>query len=141
MPRFSSVVPAMAYLADMIESQAGLSAGDALQDGLEFARQQSSGGQSSAELASQDHPFATRHGSPRRDLLPINIQTGVFLAAWTVVLRGHGGQIINNAPHADDIVRGGPFVFARPIDLVIEEFVRASYEHRIRQALARLAFT
>lgn len=141
MPRFTTVAAAMAHLSGILESQAGLSATDALQDGLEFARQMSSGGVTASQLAAEDHPFATRHGSPRRDLIPINIQTGVFLSAWTVVLRGHGGQIINDAPHADDIVRGGPFVFARPIDLVVEGFVRVSYEHRIQQALRRLAFT
>lgn len=123
----------------------------ALSRALVIARRQSSGRLSSSALARADHPYARRHGSPRRDPSRINVQTGTFRAAWESRLGFGGfsggymiqrGQIVNEARVADWLDQGTRVMFRRPIREAIEAKIgleaEAIFEQAIRARISRV---
>lgn len=80
----------------------------------------SSGPLSSARLAREDHPYATRHPFPRYDPSIINKQTGVFKRSWvisTINVTGHQIYVVRNiASYAEYLEHGTWKMIARPID-------------------------
>lgn len=115
-----------------------------LSDGISEAVRLSSGPYSSKQLARMDHPYAKRHGQPL--LQPeyiINTQSGVFRASWTrsnVFQSGdtYWGFLSNYSGVADFLAKGTRFMFARPIDKILEIRMEARLAKELEKRLARL---
>lgn len=106
--------------------------------GVQIARQRSSGTASPAQLRREDHPYARRHGAPRRDPAIINRNRGVFFAAWRSATSGLTGQIINDSDVADFLRDGTRLMFERPVGVAVEEDLAAVAPQIATSVLARL---
>jgi hypothetical protein len=110
--------------------------------GLVEAQVMSQGTASLGQLASEDHPYAKRHGFPLRNPAIINEQSGDFLRDWErspAVRIGDNieSEVGNFNPIADYLTQpdGSPKskMFQRPIDQVVE----AKMEVFLEDALTR----
>lgn len=115
---------AIAFLGSL-ENTIQMGASDGVDDltdfGVQTAQEFSSGNESSAALARADHPYAKRHGSPRRAPHIINKQRGVFFEAWMAARKSERDwQIINDSDVADFLRDGTATMFERPIDDAVE---------------------
>jgi hypothetical protein len=111
---------AMLAITDAIELTNQRLMREILKYGLGYSLMMSSGGLSSEDLAEMDHPYATRHGSPKEPPEIINKQTGVFFDSWGIRVFSRSAQIYNDAPYAEELRDGKMWVFARPILDVVE---------------------
>lgn len=115
---------------------------------LTEARQLSSGDATPQQLAREDHPYARRHGRPKRRPDLINRQTGTFHDAWGIVPPDEAADELfagleNSAPHAEflwsphsDYPDGGTILaFGRPIGAAVEDAVRGEFERVVAGAL------
>lgn len=114
-------------LRDVIDSGAEAGLHDLVDHGVEVARRLSSGSEitgnlSQADLNRMDNPYARRHGRPRLQPGIINMQRGVFYAAWkSAVLGGNYAKIVNDSDVADFLQFGTEFMFERPIAQLVEQ--------------------
>jgi hypothetical protein len=117
-----------------------------LQNGVKLAQLRSSGPYSTAMLRAADHPYATRHGSPKLDPGTINQQSGVFRSSWqtdgpsrsdTPIL----GLIFNDSEVADYLQFGTRTMFARPIAENIERDTDATVFSQSQDAADRIERT
>lgn len=96
--------------------------------GLRQAIKQSSGRITTAQLRKEDHPYATRHGAPRRDPSTINEQKGDFKRDWMIQGGGNirnGVAIVNYNPIAQYLAEGTPRMFKRSLEAkVIDAMVK-----------------
>lgn len=115
--------------------------------GLVEAQVMSQGTASLSVLASEDHPYAKRHGFPLRNPAIINEQTGKFLRDWrkkdaTVSASKIEGSVENRNRVADYLTqpKGSPRskMFIRPIDLVIEAKMTATLEEELEKGFNAL---
>lgn len=120
------MIPELARLGMRIEKTAMRGVDAAAKGGVEYARMRSSGTFSLAFLAAMDHPYARRHGRPRLDPAMINEQSGAFKEHWKTERTGEGARIKNEDPKAQWLTDGTRFMFERPIDADVEEYVRGS---------------
>lgn len=84
----------------------------------EAAEARSQGTLTEADLHALDHPYARRHGSPRRDPDTVNQQSGDFAAAWeaegpTTTGDGFAGVVFNTDDKAEFLEDGTAVMFAR----------------------------
>jgi len=106
------------------------------------AIRQSSGPYSQADLNRMDNPYARRHGRPLLDPATINVQSGQFRSAWAVSsvvmqLGQISGELRNDDFVADFMARGTRFMFARPIQRELEDYLAVEMESRIAAELER----
>lgn len=97
---------------------------EAADEALNLARRYSSGTFPMPALRRMGHPYARRHGTPRRDPSIINAQTGQFVKAWKkrhIVIQGGEviAQVVNESPHAA-FLNGTRFMFDRPVEVRVE---------------------
>lgn len=107
---------------------------------------QSQGTKSYQDLADEDHPYATRHGSPQSDPGIINKHSGEFADAWQppdVMVLGDTlhGRIINDSPVADFLNDGTTHMFARPIGPETEVYTARLVEVEVKRHVADWAKT
>lgn len=128
-----------AFSADM---EATLERGfqQGMRDIYALAVRKSSGPFSSSALATMDHPYARRHGSPALDPSTINVQSGAFRASWKGAVTFVGltvmrAEIVNDDPKADLLERGTRTMFARPIREEIEAQSEAIFTAAIEDAI------
>lgn len=108
--------------------------------GLEIARKQSSGTTSTAQLRKEDHPYAKRHGSPKRDPSTINVQSGAFRAEWHIQTGRSledGPAIVNYSKVAGFLQAGTPTMFERPVELVVIAKLQTIRPRNLDQAVAK----
>lgn len=114
-------------VAEALPREVAAAEAESGRDLLETARLLSSGPLSAEDLERQDHPYARRHGSARRDPGVINVQSGDFQAAWTQegpteAESGLETAIWNEDPKAVFLDRGTRTMFGRPVaDRVLAE--------------------
>lgn len=88
--------------------------------GLRAAIQQSSGNTSLAQLRKEDHPFAKRHGEPKRDVTIINSHSrNGFKSEWHIDTSRSledGPAVVNYSKVAGFLQEGTRKMFARPIE-------------------------
>ena len=101
-------------------------------------RKWSSGTATTAQLRREDHPYARRHGRPRRNPALINVQSGVFLRGWQLegprLEQGAATlSAVNETPYARYLEHGTRTMFARPL----VERVEAELKPLLEAALAR----
>lgn len=123
--------------AELLQAEA-----DNLRTVLESARDHSSGPYSTAMLRRMGHPYARRHRRASLDPGVINVQSGMFLAAWTAyppVMSGDSirSQVRNDSAHAD-FMKGTRTMIPRPIVSKVTEETREAVDLRREQALARV---
>lgn len=101
----------------------------------------SSGMATSKQLAREDHPYAKRHGDPRRDPGIINDQGGMFKKSWKIK-KGTGfwrgvPVIVNESKVAKYLQPGTKHMFARPLEAKVIQFVRTLTPSRMRELSQR----
>lgn len=109
-------------------------------EGLKIARKQSSGSVSTSQLRKEDHPYAKRHGSPKRDPSTINVQSGEFRAEWHVQIGNSlddGPAIVNYSRVARFLQEGTTTMFARPVEAVIIAKLQSIRPRNLDQAVAK----
>ena len=102
----------------------------------------SSGTLTEEDLRRLDHPYATRHGSPRLAPGIINAQSGEFRAGWVARGPTQRGDVIrstvqNLAPVAKYLEKGTEVMFARPLPELVEAELAPRRLRRIRAAVER----
>jgi hypothetical protein len=134
-------MPSVSSLSRDVEASLVRGFAQGMRETYDLAIQKSSGPFSLAALASMDHPYARRHGSPGLDPSTINVQTGTFRRRWRASLVSSGSvmrfEIVNDDPKAVYLIHGTPTMFARPIDQAIEERAGPIVEAAIERDLAR----
>lgn len=113
-------------IADALERELPAALAQTRDDLLAEADWLSSGGISLRQMRRKhfDHPYAKRHGAPRRDPAVINVQTGAFRRGWQgAPVQETGGELVSaiyntdpKAPYLEQL-DGGPRspMFQRPI--------------------------
>lgn len=87
----------------------------------------STGTTKTAQLRLEDHPYARRHGRPRRDPSIINVQSGLFISQWArngpmPHAAGAHGEVSNDTPYAQFLESGTIRMFQRPLtERVVKE--------------------
>lgn len=111
-------------------------------DAVRVAQYYSSGRVTTLQLRREDHPYATRHGSPRRDPEIINSQTGLFKSSWKTRELFRDGEVIfvvyNDAPYAKFLQQGTKTMFERPIGRLVAEWSERAFAVNFERELARL---
>lgn len=112
-------------------------------DALAAAIRWSSGTASPADLRREDHPYARRHGAPRRNPRRVSRQSGAFVARWarSPVRETDGGfsaSVTNDDPKTGFFVHGTRLMFARRPDEAAEEEVRPRFERGLARLVARV---
>lgn len=108
----------------------------------EAAEARSSGTLTPAGLQALDHPYARRHGSPRRDPDTVNRQTGAFADAWEAVgpqrvADGFAGAVFNTDDKAALLEAGTGVMFPRhPHEAALAD-VEQELEGMFADALSR----
>lgn len=125
-------------IALQVEESGSLVVDELVERGVQIARERSSGTASEAQLRREDHPYARRHGAPRRDPSIINRHRGVFYAAWRSVSAFSAGQIINDSDVANFMRDGTTYMFERPVGVAVEEDLAAVAPRIATDVLARL---
>lgn len=97
----------------------------------------SSGDITTAQLRREDHPYAKRHGAPRRDPSRINTQTGSFRSMWRAVGTAIGGQVLNDSRVADWLEQGTDTMFARPVLARVVDRLDSDAEMALSMAMHR----
>lgn len=109
-------------------------------EALKIAKKQSSGSVSTAQLIKEDHPFAKRHGSPKRDPSTINVQSGAFRAEWHIQNGNSlddGPAVVNYSRVARFLQEGTASMFARPIEAVVIAKLQSIRPKNLDQAVAK----
>lgn len=125
-----------------LEHEMRAAAEDAADAVLAAAVRLSSGTLSLGDLAAEDHPFARRHGRPRRDPGVLNVQSGVFRASWErTPVRREGDalrvDVWNVDPKARQFLEPGTgAMFARPVDERALQATEPYLERRFARAMA-----
>jgi hypothetical protein len=101
-------------------------ANEAGKDAFGEARLNSSGGKSAAEIAANDHEYASRHPARDDDFI-INSQTGAFKRDWQRTPAYYSGgevrtSILNHNP-VSDYFGGTVFMRRRPIEDAVAQFL------------------
>lgn len=109
----------------------------AAEKGVQIAKDLSSGSVSSAQLRKMDHPFATRHASPKLAPEVINKQSGLFRNKWHL-RKGGSRAIVNDAPYADFLKQGTRFMHRRPIVDSVEKLFEPIAAESIQRELKKL---
>lgn len=113
---------------------------DTAKVGLRVAVKQSSGKVSSLQLRREGHPYARRHGKPKRDPQIINSQSGEFRREWHIALGKNldeGPAIVNFSSIAGFLQEGTPKMFARPVENVVIAELRKIRPANLAKAIER----
>lgn len=126
-------------LSKAIDPTLDAALGDVLDAGLDFARQQSSGDLSYADMRKQDYPYAKRHGTARQPAGVVNKHTGQFYDAWDA---DKPGRALNNDSEHGDFLRakkrGKGTMLDRPIEDEVEDFMKGRAKPMISYRLLRV---
>lgn len=104
------------------------------------AREMSSGTKSLAEIAANDHEYATRHPAKADDDI-INRQSGKFKKDWEAHYSSGSNltsAVINNNPVADFLEHGTKFARRRPIVEAVAEYGEKKILEKLEGASKRL---
>jgi len=138
-----------ALLADFEEAMK-----HAVRDTQNEAIRLSSGPYRQSQLDRMDHPYAKRHGRAMFPLRVINWQTGEFRSDWSVLptIRTSDqivGRLINDDPKLENpidpegnfLTQGTRFMFARPIDVALQEYADQKLERFVKRELEKFERT
>jgi hypothetical protein len=92
-------------------------------------RKQTSGALTYPDLYAMDHPYATRHGMPKINVLPLNAHDGTMLRGWssqTSITQASSKLVItNSSPWMPYHLSGSLIMFPRQLDTYLTLWGRA----------------
>jgi hypothetical protein len=113
-------------------------------EGVQIAKQDSSGRFSLRRLRQMGHSYARRAPNPPDDPAIINKQSGVFRAAWTVepIHSTTGGATVGYVVNRSDRVRwlterGTRLIMGRPIESRVRNRIEPVFQFNVEQAIVR----
>jgi hypothetical protein len=131
-------------LAKSLETNVKRAVNETVREGLAIARQDSSGRWNRAKRQKAGYSYSRREPAPPpQDLGIINIETGVFKAAWKVIpaqpeQNGFVAWVINDSDRVEDLVEadGKPWL-SRPIDERVRRRIEPVFQFNVERAIAR----
>jgi hypothetical protein len=132
-------------LGKSLESNVERAVTNSAKEGRLIARQDSSGRWNRRRRARAGYSYSRfSPNPPPQDLGIINIEAGVFLAAWKVIpAQPYGGDgfvawVINDSDRVEDLINasGKPWL-SRPIDVRVRTRIMPVFQHNVEIAVAR----